>query len=66
MSLSLLQAVRAHQQPISTLTLDDGHAVTGSLDHQLKVYKEDTCAVIYTLRGHHGAITVLETDPVIN
>lgn len=66
LSLTLIQAVRAHQQPVSALTLDSGHAVTGSLDHQLKVYKADTCAVIYTLRGHHGAITVLETDPVRN
>ncbi|KAI1299239.1 Sterol regulatory element-binding protein cleavage-activating protein [Halotydeus destructor] len=58
----LQQAVRAHQQPITALAMDYNHVITGSLDHQLKVYRTDNFSPVYTLRGHCGGITVIQSD----
>ncbi|RWS31217.1 hypothetical protein B4U80_00513 [Leptotrombidium deliense] len=61
---SLVQSVRAHSQPITTLQLETSHIITGSTDHLLKVYRIDNGACLYTLHGHCGGITVVEVDKV--
>ncbi|XP_022235081.1 sterol regulatory element-binding protein cleavage-activating protein-like [Limulus polyphemus] len=59
-----LQGLRAHTQPITTLVVEGGHVVSGSLDCLIKVFKWDSAVCVYTLHGHRGGITVLQVDSV--
>lgn len=65
-TFSLLQTLEAHKQPISCLKMIDQYLVTGSADHQVRVFKfgQQTCSSEFTLHGHFAGITCLAIDKV--
>ncbi|XP_060066336.1 sterol regulatory element-binding protein cleavage-activating protein-like [Ylistrum balloti] len=60
--VTLIQRIKAHQQPIVSLQCQGGRVVSASSDHTLKVYKLESCVTLYTLHGHEDKITVLYLD----
>lgn len=64
LNYNLLQSVNAHHQPITTLQMDGFHIVTGSLDHVIKVFAQETGNCMYTFNGHFGGITCIIIDQV--
>ena len=64
LNYNLLHAVDAHMQPITTVQMDGFHIVTGSLDHVIKVFAQETGHCMYTFNGHFGGITCIVLDQV--
>lgn len=61
---NLMHSFRAHLQPITALEIETIHIITGSLDHNLKVYRFDTANCVFKLNGHCGGITAIHVDQV--
>uniref|UniRef100_A0A336MGS4 Sterol regulatory element-binding protein cleavage-activating protein n=1 Tax=Culicoides sonorensis TaxID=179676 RepID=A0A336MGS4_CULSO len=51
-----------HQQPVTCIDVVGCTLLTGSQDHTIKVFRMETCSLLYTLHGHCGPITSLFID----
>ena len=60
--ITWLQAIRAHQQPVSCLEYGGGKVLTGSLDHTIRIFRLDDHFNVYTLHGHCGPLTTAFVD----
>ena len=65
LNYNLVHSVKAHLQPMTALQMDGFHIVTGSLDHVIKVFAQETGNCMYTFNGHFGGITCIILDQVI-
>ncbi|XP_060850773.1 sterol regulatory element-binding protein cleavage-activating protein isoform X2 [Rhopalosiphum padi] len=59
-----IEALKAHNQPVTVLETNGAYIVTGSQDHMLKVFRIEDRQLLYTLHGHYGPITCLFIDQV--
>ncbi len=60
--LRWLHRARAHQQPVTCLEAGGGRALTGSMDHTLRVFRNEDHFNVFTLHGHCGPITAAFVD----
>ncbi|TRY79121.1 hypothetical protein TCAL_05977 [Tigriopus californicus] len=63
--LAWLQAIRAHQQPVSCLEYGGGRVLTGSMDHTIRIFRLEDHFNIYTLHGHCGPISTAFVDGTV-
>ena len=63
MSLHWLQAVKAHQQPITCFETGGGFLLTGSQDHTVRLFRLSDHSHQFNLHGHLGPITTAFIDP---
>lgn len=59
-----VEALKAHNQPVTVLETNGAYIITGSQDHMLKVFRIEDRQLLYTLHGHYGPITCLFIDQV--
>lgn len=60
--VTLVNSVKAHQQPIICLKCEGGRVISASQDHSLKVFRLEDSRCLFTLYGHTTKITVLHAD----
>ncbi|KAK6733942.1 hypothetical protein RB195_017609 [Necator americanus] len=66
LSITLLNAVRAHQKPISFLLTSSLTAVSASYDHTLKLFDLRSCQLQSMLHAHSGPIASVCIDNADN
>lgn len=63
MVLNRVAYVRAHTLPVTVISCPDGGpVVTGSMDRLVKVFRADKLNCIYTLHGHAGSISAIDSN----